>query len=477
MRGVITTLIEGEIKLFKKQLMKKVLPVAVLSSLAFSSLVGAGTANAKTDKAAKNNAEIKNVIFLIGDGMGVSYTSAYRYLKDDPSTKRVEPTEFDKFLVGQQTTYPEDAKQNVTDSASAATAMAAGVKTYNAAIAVDNDKSEVKTVLEAAKEQGKSTGLVATSEITHATPASFGSHDVNRNNMNAIADDYYNERVNGKHKIDVLLGGGSDLFIRQDRNLTDEFKRDGYSYVSNLQELKKDKNDQVLGLFAKRGMPKMIDRTAEMPSLADMTTSAIERLNQNKKGFFLMVEGSQIDWAGHDNDIVGAMSEMEDFEKAFKAAIDFAKKDKHTLAVATADHSTGGYSIGARGEYNWFSAPINAAKRTPDFMAEQIASGADVKDTLTKFINLPLTDKEIQSVKDAAAAKKVVDIDNAIEQIIDTRSFTGWTTGGHTGEDVNVYAFGPASERFAGQIDNTDNAKIIFEILEKGSKKTVIEDK
>jgi alkaline phosphatase len=119
----------------------------------------------------------------------------------------------------------------------------------------------------------------------------------------------------------------------------------------------------------------------------------------------------------------------------------------------------------------------NGAERTPDFMAEQIANGADVKETLTKYINLPLTDKEIQSVKNAAVAKKVVDIDNAIEQIIDTRSFTGWTTGGHTGEDVNVYAFGPASERFAGQIDNTDNAKIIFEILEKGSQKTVIEDK
>jgi alkaline phosphatase len=190
-----------------------------------------------------------------------------------------------------------------------------------------------------------------------------------------------------------------------------------------------------------------------------------------------MVEGSQIDWAGHDNDIVGAMSEMEDFEKAFKAAIEFAKKDGHTLVVATADHSTGGYSIGTRGEYNWFSAPINAAKRTPDFMAEQIANGADVKETLTKYINLPLTDKEIQSVKDASGTKKVVDIDNAIEQIIDTRSFTGWTTGGHTGEDVNVYAFGFASERFAGQIDNTDNAKIIFDILEKGSGKTVIEDK
>ncbi|MEH7332359.1 alkaline phosphatase [Neobacillus drentensis] len=463
--------------MFKKNLVKKILPLAMVSTVAFAGLEGTNAVKAQINKPVNTNAEIKNVIFLIGDGMGVSYTSAYRYLKDNHATKFVEPTELDKYLVGQQTTYPEDPKQNVTDSASAATAMAAGVKTYNAAIAVDNDQSEVKTVLEAAKEQGKATGLVATSEITHATPASFGSHDVNRNNMNAIADDYFDEKVNGKHKIDVLLGGGSDLFIRKDRNLVEEFQKDGYSAVSNLQELKKDNNDQVLGLFAKRGMPKMIDRTEEMPSLADMTNAAIERLNQNKKGFFLMVEGSQIDWAGHDNDIVGAMSEMEDFEKAFKAAIDFAKKDGHTLVVATADHSTGGYSIGARGEYNWFSAPIKAAKRTPDFMAEQIAGGADVKDTLTKYLDLPLTDKEIQSVKDAAGSKKVVDIDNAIEQIIDTRSFTGWTTGGHTGEDVNVYAFGPASERFAGQIDNTDNAKIIFDLLEKGNKKTVIEDK
>lgn len=124
-------------------------------------------------------------------------------------------------------TYPEDPKENVTDSASAATAMSSGVKTYNAAIAVDNDKSEVKTVLEAAKERGKSTGLVATSEITHATPASFGAHDESRKNMNAIADDYFKERVNGKHKIDVMLGGGKSNFVRPDVDLTKAFKKTG----------------------------------------------------------------------------------------------------------------------------------------------------------------------------------------------------------------------------------------------------------
>ncbi|MED3996004.1 alkaline phosphatase [Peribacillus frigoritolerans] len=449
---------------------KKVLPITLISALAFGSLSWSGADRVSAKGNPNKEPEIKNVIFLIGDGMGVSYTSAYRYLKDNPGTKVAERTEFDKYLVGQQMTYPEDSAQNITDSASAATAMSAGVKTYNAAIAVDNDKSEVKTVLEAAKEKGKATGLVATSEITHATPASFGAHDENRKNMNSIADDYYNELIKGKHKIDVLLGGGKSNFVRPDVNLAKAFEKDGYSYVTDKNQMLKDKNEQVLGLFASEGLPKMIDRPSETPSLADMTSSAIQRLNKDKDGFFLMVEGSQVDWAGHDNDIVGAMSEMEDFEKAYKAAMEFAKKDKHTLVVATADHSTGGFSIGAKGIYNWYGEPIKAAKRTPDFMADAIVKGADVEKTLKQYINqnvVKLTDGEIKTVTEAAKSKNVTNVDNAIEAIFDNRTNTAWTTGGHTGEDVPVYAYGPYKDRFAGQVDNTDQAKIIFELLKK----------
>ncbi|WP_214851318.1 alkaline phosphatase [Exiguobacterium sp. s193] len=448
--------------------LKRLVPILALSTLSLGTMVSTPDADAKSKY--KKTPEIRNVIFLIGDGMGVSYTSAHRYLNNDPTTTVAEKTAFDRYLVGQQMTYPEDPSQNITDSASAATAMSSGVKTYNAAIAVDNDKSEVKTVLEAAKERGKSTGLVATSEITHATPASFGAHDENRKNMNAIADDYFKERINGKHKIDVLLGGGKSNFVRPDIDLTKAFKKDGYGYVTDLDELNADRNKQVLGLFADGGLPKRIDRENTVPSLEKMTNAAIKRLDTNKKGFFLMVEGSQIDWAGHDNDIVGAMSEMEDFERAFKAAITFAKKDKHTLVVATADHSTGGYSIGADGIYNWFAEPIKAAKKTPDFMAEKIVSGADVRKTLTTYIDqqkLALTEEEFTSVEQAATSKKVTDVDNAIEEIFNQRSHTGWTTGGHTGEDVPVYAYGPAKDRFAGQVDNTDHAKIIFDLLKK----------
>ncbi|MDQ0232142.1 alkaline phosphatase [Metabacillus malikii] len=468
----------------KRGLSKKLITLGVLSTLVVGSFAGMNQETVKANTEA--SPEIKNVIFLIGDGMGPSPITAHRYMKDDPSTPEMELTEFDKHLVGMQTTYPDDPAQNITDSASAATAMASGIKTYNNAIGMDPDKNPYETVLEQAKEDGKATGLVATSEITHATPASYGAHDESRKNMDAIADDYYDELVNGEHKIDVLLGGGSKNFIPEDgrkiddRNLVEEFKNDGYSYVTTKDELLNDENEQVLGLFATGGLPKMIDRPDNIPSLEEMTQVAIDKLSKDDQGFFLMVEGSQIDWAEHDNDVVATMSEMEDFERAFKAAIDFAEADGQTLVVTTADHATGGLSLGANtkaspnGDYNFHVGPIKAFNKTPDYISAEIfAAGenADVEAILKKYIDSnfykQISAEEIQAVKDAVAAKNATEIDNAIETIVDEHSVTGWTTGGHTGEDVPVYAFGPQKERFEGLIDNTDQAKIIFALLEE----------
>lgn len=447
-----------------------VLASSAIALSAFSSI----DAEAKSSK----KESPKNIIFLIGDGMGNSYTSAYRYMQHTPHQQFVKQTQLDPYLIGQQMTYPEDPAQNVTDSASAATAMSAGIKTYNNAIAVDNDKKPVKTVLERAKELGKATGLVATSEITHATPAAFGAHDESRKNMDAIADDYFDELVGKNHKIDVMLGGGKSNFVREDRDLTKEFEKAGFNYVTDKKALSKNSDEKLLGLFADGGLDKMIDRDSKTPSLRDMTTAALKQLKKDDDGFFLMIEGSQIDWAGHDNDIVGAMSEMKDFDAAFKKAVDYAKKDKNTLVIATADHSTGGFSVAANGQYNWNPEVLQAFSRTPDYLADEIAGGADVEETLKKHIKFELSADEIARVKEAAASKKVTDIDNAIEKIADTRSNTGWTTGGHTGEDVNVYAYGPQADKFAGQIDNTDQAKLIFELLEQNTtSKTKINDK
>ncbi len=460
--------------MLKKQLAKKVLPVAAATSLAVTSLVGIN-ASEKAEAASKPASGVKNVIMIIADGTGVPYYSANRYMLDNPNTVEMEPTVFDPYFVGLQTTYADDPKQNVTDSASAATAMASGVKTYNNGIGVDAAGKPVKTVLEQAKEDGMATGLVATSEVTHATPAAYAAHDESRRNMDAIANDFYDEMINGEHKVDVILGGGLKNFDPaagrkvDDRNLVDLFKKDGYSFVSTKAELAADKNEQVLGLFANGGLDKAIDRSEEVPSLVDMSKAAIDRLSKDEDGFFLMVEASQIDWAGHDNDLIAAMSEMSEYADTFEYIMDWAKKDGETLVIATADHSTGGLSIGAGPGYNFYVDPIKAFKRTPDFMAAEIAKGADVKETLKKYIDLELSPEEIQSVVDAKA--KLADdsyaVDNAIEKIADNRAMAGWTTGGHTGEEVPVLAYGPQSEKLRGLIDNTYHAKLIFDILDQ----------
>ncbi|WP_404813421.1 alkaline phosphatase [Halobacillus yeomjeoni] len=466
----------------KNRFMKKVLSVTALSAMLFGTAAGATQNTFVHADDDGDDSEVKNVIFLVGDGMGPAYNTAYRYFKDDMSTKEMEQTAFDPHLVGVQTVYShdpyhdggeEDDKENIPDSAATATSMSSGVKTYNGAIAVDMEKENTHTVLEAAKEKGMSTGLVSTSQVNHATPAAFGTHDESRHNYDEIANDYYDDMINGEHKVDVLLGGGTDYFEREDRNLAEEFQKDGYDYATTAKEMKKSDSDQILGLFAPVGMDKAIDRPKEQPSLEEMTTTALDKLSKNEDGFFLMVEGSQIDWAGHDNDVVGAMSEMEDFEKAFQKVIDFAKEDEETLVVATADHSTGGLSIGEGGPYKWNPEVIHAAKKTPDYMAKQIVEeGQDVEKVLNKNIEFELTEEEIQAVKDANEATyeeedgKVTEVDNQIEKIFNERSGTGWTTSGHTGVDVNVYAYGPQSEMFSGLIDNTDQAKNIFSILE-----------
>lgn len=446
---------------------------------------GNTTADAGNKFNSPNNGKVKNVIVMIGDGMGPAYTAAYRYMNDNPSTPKMERTAFDNYFVGMASTNPEDAEENVTDSAAAATSMAAGIKTYNGAISVDNDRKPVGTVLEAAKEKGMATGLVATSQINHATPAAFGAHDVSRNNYNDIADDYFDDMINGEHKVDVMLGGGTSYFDREDRNLIKEFKNDGYNYVTSTEEMMENDSEKMLGLFAPVGMPKAIDRPDSDPSLEQMTKSAIKQLDKEKDGFFLMVEGSQIDWAGHANDATSAMSEMEDFAKAFEAAVEFAKNDKHTQVVLTADHSTGGFSIGRDGEYNFNPDPIKAAERTPEFMAQKIADGAEVEEVLNEYVNFDFTEEEIEYIEEAAEPEdndddeedNEIDSDDeegkinfdkvysAISEVFNKRAGAGFTTSGHTGIDVPVYAYGPKSEVFSGLIDNTDIANEVFNFL------------
>ncbi|KZN29854.1 hypothetical protein N474_25145 [Pseudoalteromonas luteoviolacea CPMOR-2] len=407
----------------------------------------------------------KNIIYMIGDGMGPAYTTAYRYYKDDKNTKTVEPTVFDSILVGMAHTYPDD-NTVVTDSAAGATALSTAIKSYNGAIAVDTNKKPLKTMLQMAKEQGKTTALVATSQINHATPASFAAHNESRRNYNEIADDYVDVKVNGKLPVDLMLGGGTKYFIRDDRNLISEFKRSGYQYVDHLSALNTIEAIPAIGLFAEKGMPYAIDKDPER--LTQMTEKALSLLDKdsNKKGFFVMIEGSQIDWCGHANDIACAMREMDDFAKSISLAKSYVDQNPDTLLVITADHSTGGLTLGADGDYRWERDVVANVKASVKHITKVLKDSKNVKKDWESLTGLKFS-SDIEKALKAAKSEGDKALFSSINKFINEASFTGWTTGGHTAIDVQVFAHGEGKEHFIGSQNNTQIAEKLISFIEK----------
>ncbi|MDP2560956.1 alkaline phosphatase [Psychrobium sp. 1_MG-2023] len=438
----------------------------VLSSLMLCAAFGAS--------AHQDTEQPKNIIMIVGDGMGPAYTAAYRYFKDNPDTQAVEQTVFDRILVGRSTTYPAKVSGIVTDSAASGTALATGYKSYNGAIGVDVNETPVKSVMHYAKTLGKSTGLVVTSQINHATPASYVAHAKSRRMYNEIADQYFDIKIDGKHAVDVMLGGGWQYFIRDDRDLTKEFQQAGYQYIDSYSDLNTINNNQVLGLFADKGLPWALDDT-NRHRLKAMTVAAIDRLDNNDNGFFMLIEGSQIDWGGHANDVAAAMTEMDDLAVTVEWLEGYVANNPDTLVVMTADHSTGGFTIGANGEYAWRPQLIHSMKASPEAISK---AQAKLEKLDTQAINaqlgFELTKQEIvlllpahKTTRDGSDRKAKRALATALKTIISARTNTGWTTSGHTGVDVPVFAFGRQQSLFAGQIDNTDIAKKIFTLLGK----------
>jgi alkaline phosphatase len=405
----------------------------------------------------------KNIIMVVGDGMGPGYTTAYRYYADDKSTPQVEQTVFDRLLVGMASTYPHLSTGYVTDSAAGATALSTGKKSYNGAIGVDHNKQPVLTVIEWAKQLGMKTGVAVTSQINHATPAAFTTHNESRHNYNEIADSYYDQKIDDKFTLDVMLGGGWDFFIREDRNLVEQFKQAGYQYIDSLQQLPStDVSKPLLGLFAKVGLPEAID-TKNKHRLPALTKTAIKHL-ENEQGFFLLVEGSQVDWAGHRNDIAMAMSEMHGLALTLEWLESYLEENPDTLMVVTADHSTGGMSIAADGEYRWSPEWLDKMKESPLSIAEKLSSAKNKGKLASDLLGFELNKEEVNRLEsmDSADAEGFY---IALKTILDTRSNTGWTSGGHTGVDVQVFAKGRGAELFRGHQDNTQIAQTIFTLL------------
>jgi alkaline phosphatase len=275
-----------------------------------------------------------SIVLFIGDGVGLEYWSAARLVSPEQS--------IDEFpVVGLVDT--EASNSRITDSAAGATAYSAGVRTFNGAIGVGPDSTPVETVLERARGRGMATGLVATSTITHATPASFVAHVPSRNMHWAIAAEV------AEADVDVILAGGRHYFRASERpdsaDLMERLLR-GATYVEDaatFRALDPDTVSRLVGMFAEENPPSAVQRA---PQLSELTATALDVLAKDDDGFFLMVEGSQIDWRGHDNaPLRDVLAEMQDFDLAIRRALAFRDGRPNTLIVVVADHSTGGLAV------------------------------------------------------------------------------------------------------------------------------------
>lgn len=275
------------------------------------------------------------VVLLVGDGMGMGALQAARL--------RAGPLFLDGLPVhGSVST--SSSSHRITDSGAAATALAAGVLTYNGAIGVGPDGAPLPSILESAERRGMATGLVATSSLTHATPAAFAAHVVSRSQEAEIA------RQMTASGVDVLLGGGRRYFSAHHRtdglDLVAPFRARGCAVVATVAEAVEAAGtaDCVLGLVADGHMPAAPARGG---ALAGMASAALATLDRDRDGFFLMVEGSQIDWAGHANDGEWSIAEMLDFDDAVRSVVAALGGRPNTLVVVTADHETGGLAARA----------------------------------------------------------------------------------------------------------------------------------
>ena len=323
----------------------------------------------------------KNIIILIGDGMGINYVGAN--LLQDPNSP------FKQFsTIGLSITCSAD--NLITDSAAGATALATGYLTKNKYISVDTLGNPLYTLFELAEKLNLSTGVVVTASVAHATPGAFLGHSISRYDQNLIASQMVNE------DFDVIIGGGLKYFIpksdsgeREDnRDLTKELTDKNYTFSEKFSDLKTipDSVNQIYALFEMDGLPEASKRNY---TLGDLTKVALKHLKNDSDGFVLMIEGSQIDWAGHDHKSQMLIGEMKDFSTAVKEALNFAKQDKNTLVLITSDHETGGMSI------------IKANNSVNDLEPE---------------LKLEL----------------------------------GYTSTGHTPSPVGIFAFGPGKESFKG---------------------------
>ncbi|CCF58447.1 hypothetical protein KAFR_0E02950 [Kazachstania africana CBS 2517] len=427
----------------------------------------------------------KNVIFFVTDGMGPASLSLARSFRQYKYDLPMNDTLFlDHYLIGSSRTRSSDSL--VTDSAAGATAFSCALKSYNGAIGVDPFNAPCGTILEGAKLNGYMTGLVVTTRITDATPASFSAHADFRIQEDLIALHQLGNYPLGR-MVDLMIGGGRTHYYsgksrygpsgtrKDNRNLIDEAINNGWQYVGSRSEfdsLKLGHNVSLplLGLLADYDIPFDLDRShSKYPSLEEQTITALNALSaatkNSDKGFFLLVEGSRIDHAGHQNDPAAQVREVLAFDRAFKAAVEFAENsDVETILISTSDHETGGL-VTARQvtddypEYLWYPQVLDNAQHSGEYLQMKILNydGNNKKEFVAKEVlknDLNITDYTENDLHELVTLADGSKLQEKLNDMVSVRAQVGWTTHGHSAVDVNIYAFANKQETWLDILKN-----------------------
>src|SRR5690554_5775974 len=421
---------------------------------------------------------VKNLIVMIPDGTSISVYSAARWFKFYNGVG--ESLNVDPYFSGTVTTFSSNAP--IGDSAPTGSAYATGVLQQTGNVAIHPETSEndlfpvdvtrtwqpAATILEAMKiEKKKAVGLVVTCEFPHATPADFSAHHYKRSNYKVIAPQM------AYQNLDVLFGGGNSILTDDIRK---HFTQSGTTLLSNDKQAFLDfkGENKVWALFGEKALPYNIDRNPDrVPSIAEMTGKAIELLSKNENGFFLMVEGSQVDWAAHANDAATMINEYLAFDEAVGRAIEFAKKDGNTAVVILSDHGNSGFSIGKRecGGYDRLSieqlfGAISKYKLSGNGLESILidAKPEEIRAIFKEYTDIDITDEELETLLSSKNYKeadytKVGTSNNLahnIVNILNAHTCFGFTTGGHTGEEVLMAAYHPQGDLPRGHMRNTE---------------------
>ena len=407
----------------------------------------------------------RNLIFMVSDGMGPTSLSLTRSFKQyQYALPWGEQLTIDKHMIGQSRT--RSTSSLVTDSAAGATAFSCGFKSYNGAISVLDDHSPCGTVLEAAKKAGYMTGLVVTTRITDATPACFAAHVNMRSEEDRIAEQLIGDYPLGR-VVDLILGGGRCHFLpnstegscrADDKDIVASAKKAGFNYIGDRKEfdelqLGSAVEMPLLGLFADTDIPYEIDRRNEddiYPSLDEMARTAMRALSaatkDSDKGFFLMIEGSRIDHAGHANDPAAQVHEVLAYDKAFASVLDFLEHDTvEGVMVSTSDHETGGLATARQlhptsyPDYRWYPGVLANTSVSGERLAQEyfhkLQSGKDdiadwVQNAVVKKLGIhDATEEEIAYIVEHPEYSPY-----AFADMVSRRSQTGWSTHGHSGK-------------------------------------------